>query len=96
MTVKKVIKPIHGIDLDELDKDLRFLYQNETETVDQFIEAATDLIVSYLNDGMEHYQEYLMEELPMYFKGEIAGVILRARRKTIVENKNDDSSASGW
>jgi len=90
---KKVIKQIEALDEDELEVDLKFLYHNRTDTVDQFIDEAIPLIKYHVNEVMIRYQDRLLEDLTGYLKGEIAGVILRVRRETVISPVKGGDSA---
>lgn len=91
---RKVTKQIEPLDEDELEKDLRFLYHNRSDTADLFVEEAIPVIKYHVNQVMAAYQEKLLEELTQYLKGEIAGVILRTRRETVHGGK--DATTTNW
>lgn len=88
--MKQVIKQIEPLDEDELEKDLRFLFNTRSETTDQFIEEAIPVIKYHLNQAMSKYQESLLKDLTFHMKNEIISVIVRSKRETIVEDDNDE------
>jgi hypothetical protein len=88
----RVIKQIEPVDMDELEKDLRFLYHNRTDTVDLFVDEAIPVFKYHLNELVARYQEQLLADLTSSLSGEIAGIIMRSRRETIktpVEDPDD-------
>lgn len=91
MDAKRIVKrQIEALDEDELDKDLRFLYHNRSDTVDLFIEEAIPIIKYHINEVMVRYQDRLLADLTNSLKGEIAGILLRTRRETIYEKPHVD------
>lgn len=84
---RKIVKEIEPLDEDELTTDLKFLYHNRSDTVDLFIEEAIPVMKYHINQVMVAYQEKLMETLTNSLHGEIAGIILRTRRETILDDK---------
>lgn len=91
---RKSFKQIEPLNEDELDKDLRFLYHNRSDTADQFVDEAVPMIKYHVNEVVARYQERLLDELTEYMRGEIAGIILRVRRETILQPKGAVKSVS--
>lgn len=83
--MRKVLRSIQPLDEDELEKDLRFLFHNRSETVDQFVDEAIPVFKYHANQVMASYQESLLENLTNSLKGDIAGIILRTRRETVYD-----------
>lgn len=81
---RKSFTEIEPLNEDELDKDLRFLFHNRSETVDQFVEEAIPVIKYHVNQVIGQYQERLLDELSSYLRGEIAGVMLRVKREQVI------------
>jgi hypothetical protein len=94
---RKVQRMIEPLDEADLETDLKFLYHNRTDTVDQFIDEAIPVIKYHVNQVMTTYQDRLLEELTDYMRGEIAGVILRVRRETVHPKKQEaDGGHHAW
>ena len=87
---RQEFREIEPLDEDELETDLRFLFHNRSETVDQFVEEAIPVIKYHVNQVMARYQDRLLPELTNYLAGEIAGVILRVRRETVIKKAPDE------
>lgn len=79
----RVVKQVEPVDEDELEKDLRFIYHNRNDTVDQFLDEATSVMKYHLNEMMVRYQEGLLNDLTSSLRGEILDVIVRSRRPTV-------------
>lgn len=97
---KQEFRQIEPLDEDELDADLRFLYHNRTDTVDQFVEEAIPVIKYHVNEVIAKYQDKLLSELTNHIQGEIAGVILRVRREVVLrpekEVVGEKTSTKDW
>lgn len=96
---RKVTSQIQPLDEDELEKDLRFVYQNRSDTVDQFIEEMIPIFKYHANEVMAAYQDKLLDGLTESLRGEIAGIILRMRRETVIkpkEGKKDETATLDW
>ena len=66
---------------DKLVNDLKFLYHNRSDTIDQFMEEALSLFDQHLNERLGDYQETTLEQATQYFKGEMATVLLKTRKQ---------------
>jgi len=80
-------KPVEDVTLvenptpeSELIADLKFLYYNRSDTVDQFLDEATALFDTHIAERISIYQERVLNESTRYFQGELAGVLMRTRR----------------
>lgn len=80
----------------KLVTDLRFLYENRSDTVDQFLEEALALFEDHLNEKIADYQDRVLEESTQYFKGEIATVLLKTRRQYRKEQAVKTSDHHAW
>lgn len=94
--VKTVIKSIQPLAEEELEKDLRFLFHNRSDTADQFIGEAIPIIKYYLNQAMSQYQEDLVNDLSLHLKNEVIGVIMRNKRETVVEDHPPMEDDNDW
>lgn len=93
---RRVVREIEPLDEDELTTDLKFLFHNRTEHIDQFIEEAIPMIKYHINEVMVKYQDKLMNDLTNSLKGEIAGVILRTRKETIYNTPVLKATTNDW
>lgn len=89
--VKTVLRQIQPLDEEELEKDIRFTFNNRSDTADQFVDEMIPIIKYHLNQAMSKYQDKLVEDLSFHMKNEIISVIVRNKRETVVED--DDN---GW
>lgn len=87
---RKVLKQIEPLDEEDLETDLRFLFHNCTETADQFVDEAIPVIKYHVNQVMASYQDKLLDALTDQIRGEIAGIVLRVRRETVVVKDGED------
>lgn len=81
---KKSYSEIQPVDEEELDKDLRFLFHNRSDTVDQFVEEAIPVFKYHLNKIMDEYQDGLLDDLTENLRGEIVNVMIRTRRGRVI------------
>lgn len=88
--VKKVIQQIEPINEEELEKDLRFIWNNRSETEDQFLEELIPTIKYHLNEAMARYQVRLINDLGRQLKNEVIGIVVRNKRGTIVEEDDNE------
>ena len=82
MSSGKVYKSIEPLDEEELEKDIRFALQTKWETDDHLVDELIPIIRYHQNEAMAKFQEKMLEDITQYFKGELAGVIMRSRRET--------------
>lgn len=99
--MKQVIKQVQPIDEDELATDLKFLYHNRSDTVDQFIEEATAVMRYHLNQAVANYQYSLHEDLKRQISNEILQIIVRSEKPSIVQSSQQkqapsEEADSGW
>lgn len=87
---KKVIRQIEPLDEDELEKDLRFIWNNRSETEDQFLEEIVPTIKYHLNEAMARYQLSMIDDISRQLKNEVVGIVVRSKRATVVEESTDD------
>ena len=88
--MKHVIKEISPTDVDALEADLKFLYNNRSDHVDQFVEEGIALFKSHLHDAMHNYQTQLLEDMSRHLRNEVLNVIVRSRREAVVEDIQDE------
>jgi len=91
MSSGKVYKSIEPLDEEELEKDLRFALQTKWETDDHLVDALIPIVRYQHNEAMGRFQEKMLEDITQYFKGELAGVIMRSRRESGVVVSDDPS-----
>lgn len=74
---------------DELITDLKFLFHNRSDTVDQFMEEALSLFDQHLNKRLADYQERTLKNATQYFQGEMATILLKTRQDYRKEAKKN-------
>lgn len=87
--VKKVVKSIEQLDEAELEKDIKFVLQNRSDTEELLLQELVSVVKYHTNEALSRYQFHLVEDLSRSLKNEILEIIVRSKRETIVEDDNE-------
>ena len=91
---KRVIRQIQPINEDELEIDLRFIYDHHANDADRFIDETISIIKYHVNLAMVDYQDAILGDLTHHLQHEVSSVILRTRRETSYEEPK--AATSEW
>lgn len=77
--MKKVVRSIANINMDELEQDLKFALHNRSDTDELLLETLMDVVTYHVNQAVATNQTEIVNELSLYFRNEAIGVVKRVR-----------------
>lgn len=77
--MKKMVRSIANINMDELEQDLKFALHNRSDTDELLLETLMDVVTYHVNQAVATNQIEIVNELSLYFRNEAIGIVKRVR-----------------
>lgn len=77
--MKKMLRSIANINMDELEQDLKFALHNRSDTDELLLETLMDVVTYHVNQAVATNQIEIVNELSLYFRNEAIGIVKRVR-----------------